>query len=111
MLLRLMLLLLFDLDVVVDVFLMGWYFCWGREAVVFWWGGELVVGIVWLLMLMVDAVEVNVVENHVAAMYLSLMWLVIVGDGGQRLCSDPKFIRLITCDPGLVCIIIVLYLQ
>ena len=90
---------------------MGWYFCWSREAVVFWWGGELVVGIVWLLMLMVDAVEVNVVEIHVAAMYLSLMWLVIVGDGGQRLCSDPKFIRLITFDPGLVCIIIVpLYL-
>ena len=80
-------------------------------SVVFWWGGELVVGIVWLLMLMVDAVEVNVVEIHVAVMYLSLMWLVIVGDGGQRLCSDPKFIRLITFDPGLVCLIIVpLYL-
>ena len=60
---------------------------------------------------MVDDVEVNVVGVHVAFMYLSLMQLVIVGDGGQRLCSDPKFIRLITFDPGLVCLIIVpLYL-
>ena len=32
-------------------------------------------------------------------------------DGGQKFCSDPRFIRLITFDPGLVCIITVLYLQ